>query len=138
MNLPAESDKLMKLATDYESFPRYFPHLIKSVKVVDKNDLETTTEEVFTLSRFFDHEIILKSIHKKIDTNQLETRVTEGPFKGSNMNIKYEKTDTGTRITVNGDLKLGLKYKILGTVIKKEYKQFLMGLLYKMNTEALE
>lgn len=137
INLPAEPDKLFKLATDYESFRKYFPHLIKSSKIITQNETETTTEEVFTFNAFIKHEIKQRSIHKKIKPNKLETKIIEGPFKGSVLHVSYNKTESGTSVTVTAELKIALKYRILSSPIKNSYKQFLTGLLYKMNTEAL-
>ena len=138
INLPAESNKLFKLARDFENFKKYFPHLIKSITIIEKNDLETTTQEIFTFNSFIKHEIKQQSKHKVLPTNQLETKIVEGPFKGSSLHVSYNKTETGTKVVVLADLKIALKYRILSNPIKNSYKQFLTGLLYKMNTEALE
>lgn len=137
MNLPADTKKLINLASDFESFPQYFPHLIKSVKILEKKDDEITTEEIFTISAFFKHEIKQQSVHKK-STNEIVTKIILGPFKGTNVKAVYEKTDSGTKVSVLADLKIALQYKILSTPIKKSYKQFLTGLLFKMNTVAME
>ena len=138
MNLPSHAEKLMNLAIDFESFPQYFPHLIKSVKILEKKEHETTTEEIFTPSTFLKHEIKQQSVHAKINTNELETRIILGPFKGTTIKTVYEKHDSGTKISVLADLKIALQYRILSTPIKKSYKQFLTGLLFKMNTRAIE
>jgi ribosome-associated toxin RatA of RatAB toxin-antitoxin module len=138
INLPAAPEKLFKLAADYENFRKYFPHLIKSTKIIQQNEMETTTEEIFTFNAFIKHEIKQQSIHKKTSPNELETKIIDGPFKGSVLHVSYNKTDSGTRVVVSAELKIALKYRILSSPIKKSYKQFLTGLLYKMNTEALE
>lgn len=137
IDLPAEADKLFELATDYENFRKYFPHLIKSTNIITQNEIETTTEEVFTFNAFIKQEIKQRSIHKKIAQNKLETKIIEGPFKGSILHVSYNKTEIGTKVTVTADLKIALKYRILSSPIKNSYKQFLTGLLYKMNTKAL-
>lgn len=137
ISLPAESTKLFKLATDFENFKKYFPHLIKSITISEKNESATTTEEIFTFTSFIKHEIKQKSMHKIIEPNQLETKIVEGPFKGSSLHALYNKTESGTKVVVTADLKIALKYRILSSPIKNSYKQFLTGLLYKMNTEAL-
>ncbi|WP_100182756.1 SRPBCC family protein [Candidatus Nitrosotenuis aquarius] len=137
INLPAESTKLFKLATDFENFRKYFPHLIKSITISEKNESTTTTQEIFTFTSFIKHEIKQKSIHKVIEPNRLETKIIEGPFKGSILYILYDKMESGTKVVVTADLKIALKYRILSSPIKNSYRQFLTGLLYKMNTEAL-
>lgn len=137
INLPAESTKLFKLAIDFENFRKYFPHLIKSITISEKNESTTTTQEIFTFTSFIKHEIKQKSIHKIIEPNRLETKIIEGPFKGSMLYILYDKMESGTKVVVTADLKIALKYRILSSPIKNSYRQFLTGLLYKMNTEAL-
>jgi ribosome-associated toxin RatA of RatAB toxin-antitoxin module len=137
INLPAESTKLFKLAIDFENFRKYFPHLIKSITISEKNESTTTTQEIFTFTSFIKHEIKQKSIHKIIEPNRLETKIIEGPFKGSILYISYDKMESGTKVVVTADLKIALKYRILSSPIKNSYRQFLTGLLYKMNTEAL-
>ena len=44
----------------------------------------------------------------------------------------------GTSIHVDIDIKLGLKYKFLLPLIKKSYKTFMMGILYKMHAIAMK
>ena len=45
LDLPSHPDKLMKLSEDYENLPRYLPDQLKSVKIIEKNETETITEE---------------------------------------------------------------------------------------------
>lgn len=137
INLPSAPESLLELATDYENFKKYFPHLIKNITIVKKSETETTTDEIFTFNAFIKHEIKQQSIHKKTKSNELETKIITGPFKGSTLYASYTKTETGTKVIVSADLKIALKYRILSSPIKNSYKQFLTGLLYKMNTEAL-
>ena len=54
------------------------------------------------------------------------------------INVLYEKNNSGTRVTVDIDLMLSFKFKLIKPLIKKAYKALLTSILYKMNTKALE
>ena len=138
MYLPADSEKLIALATDYENFAKFFESQIKSVKILETKDDKTITQEVLVFSTIINREILQQSLHKKINPNKLHTAIILGPFKGSTLEVLYEKIGTGTKVTVDLDLKLDFKYKILGPIIKKRYKTVLTGLLYKMNNLVLQ
>jgi len=67
----------------------------------------------------------------------LETEIVSGPAKGTIAKIIFEKADSGTKVTIEVNLKISLKYKILQPLIKKWYGMILRGILYKMNARAL-
>ena len=48
MTLPADSQKLFELATDYENFQQIFPDQLNEVGIVSKNNSEIITKEVLT------------------------------------------------------------------------------------------
>jgi len=60
-----------------------------------------------------------------------------GPIKGSIIEAKYLEIENGTKVITKINVKLGLKYKFLLPLIKKSYKTFLMGILYKMHNIAI-
>jgi len=138
INLTADTDRMMKLAVDYEKYSSYLPDQIKSVKIIEKNNNQTITEETLSFSTIFKNTIIQKSIHRKISDNQLEAKIISGPAQGTIIHVKYNKNGTGTKIAINIDLKLSLKVKILLPLIKKWYQRVLTSVLYKMNGIALE
>lgn len=138
MVLPANQEKLMMVVTDYKNYQRFFPQQMKRISIVKSDDLETVTEEVVLFSTVIKAEITQQTIHKKISANKLESVVITGPFKNSILSVSFDKTDSGTRISVNVDLKIDLKYRILSPIIKKRYKTVLTALFYKINTLALE
>jgi FkbM family methyltransferase len=128
-------EKLMDIIQDYENLPKLFPGKMKCI-VLDKNDKETVTHETIYVSKFH-IELNTKSSHKKISSNTLETKIILGPLKGSQIQIKFKQINQGTQITVNAALKLSLKYKILGSFIKKRYKILTTGFLHQVNDLAL-
>ncbi len=136
LNLPAPTEKLFEVVTDYENYTKFFEGYLKSVRILEKKDNITKTEEVFIFKSIFNHEIIQISSHTT-NENQIHTEVIEGPFKGSIIDTYFEKTDSGTKVTVKFDYKIGLKYKIIGPVIKQKYRIIVTGLLYKMNTVVM-
>lgn len=137
LNLPAAAEKLMELATDYENSIRFLPpEQIKSIKVLERNDDETLTEEVYTFQAINFHEISQRSIHTKTKPDTLNTKIISGPLKGTEVQIQFEKIDSGAKISIKANLKLGLKYRVLGPLVKNKYKLFLTAIMYKMVTAA--
>lgn len=137
INLPAPTDKLMALATSFEDYPKYLESSIKSVKIIEKKGMETTTEEVFTFKSLFDHELVQKSKHTIIGQNKIHTEIIFGPFKGTIIEVTFEKIDSGTRVNVKADYEISLKYKIISPIVKQKYRIILTGLLYKMNSQLM-
>jgi len=133
----ASPEKLIALATDYENVSKFLPHQMKNIKVIKKDHNETITEEILTFEAIRFQEIIQQTRHTKSKPNETNSEVISGPFKGTKVQTTYEKIDSGTKILVKADLKLSLKYKILGPLIKNKYKIYLTGVLYKMNTAAM-
>ena len=138
LDLPAQPNQLMKLTEDYENLPKYLPDQLKSVRIIEKNETETKTEETIVFSTIIKKEIVQEAIHKKKNDNELITDIISGPAKGTTIQTIFLKTDAGTNVSFNIDLKLNLKTKILSPLIKKYYKMVLTSILYKMNNKILE
>lgn len=138
MTLPANQEKLFTIATDYKKFQRFFPQQIKHINIVESNKNEIITEETLFFSTIIKKDILQRTIHKKLSENTLESRVITGPFKNSTLVVSFDKIDVGTRISVNMDLRIDLKYRILSPIIKKRYRTVLTAFFYKINTLALE
>ncbi len=138
INLPSPMEKLMELSEDFENLPKYLPDQLKSVRILEQKDNETRTEEIIVFSTIIKKEIIQETIHKKKEDDELITEIISGPAKGTTINVKFLKKDSGTNISFNIDLKLQLKAKILQPLIKKYYKVILTSVLYRMNNEILE
>jgi len=58
LDLPAQPNQLMKLTEDYENLPKYLPDQLKSVRIIEKNETETKTEETVVFSTLIKKEII--------------------------------------------------------------------------------
>ena len=133
LDLPAQPNQLMKLTEDYENLPKYLPDQLKSVKIIEKNETETKTEETIVFSTLIKKEIIQQALHKKISDNKLNTEIISGPAKGTMIYTIFETNNSGSKIIIETDLKLILKAKILLPLIKKFYKTALTAVFYKMN-----
>jgi ribosome-associated toxin RatA of RatAB toxin-antitoxin module len=137
ISLVASPKQLIKVVEDYENYPFYLPDQIKNVKVIQKDNDETITEDTFVFKTIVKKEIKQKSKHKILD-NKVIIEILSGPAKDSIVNAVFEKINSGTKVSVNANLKLGLKGKIFSPIIKKLYPTILTGIFYKMNTKALE
>ena len=133
LDLPAQPNQLMKLTEDYENLPKYLPDQLKSVRIIEKNETETKTEEIVVFSTLIKKEIIQQAIHRKISDNKLNTEIISGPAKGTMIYTIFETNNSGSKIIIETDLKLILKAKILLPLIKKFYKTALTAVFYKMN-----
>ena len=133
LDLPAQPNQLMKLTEDYENLPKYLPDQLKSVRIIEKNETETKTEETIVFSTLIKKEIIQQALHKKISDNKLNTEIISGPAKGTMIYIIFETNNSGSKIIIETDLKLILKAKIFLPLIKKFYKTVLTAVFYKMN-----
>ena len=137
MNVDTSVEKLMELACDYESYKNYLPQQIKNIKIIENTNNGTITEEVLVFSSILKKELIVQSLHKKISNNELFTKILSGPAKETEVIIRFNSGEK-TQIVVDADVKLSLKAKFLGPLIKKQYKFLLMAIFLKMNTKALE
>ena len=133
LDLPAQPNQLMKLTEDYENLPKYLPDQLKSVRIIEKNETETKTEETIVFSTLIKKEIIQQALHKKISDNKLNTEIISGPAKGTMIYTIFETNNSGSKIIIETDLKLILKAKIFLPLIKKFYKTALTAVFYKMN-----
>lgn len=137
INLPSQPEKLLQLAMDYEKLSSYLPRQLTNVKITEKRDNETITEETLTFKTIIKNNIEQKSKHSVLG-NRIITEIIDGPAKGTVMETVYDKIDSGTKVTVTVDLKLTLKAKFLQPIIKKLYKSILTGILYKMNNIIMQ
>ena len=138
LDLPAQPSQLMKLFEDYENLPKYLPDQLKSVKIIEKNETVTKTEETVVFRTLIKKVIVQQALHKKISDNKLNTEIISGPAKGTVIYIIFETNNSGSKVIIETDLKLILKAKILLPIIKKFYKIALTSVLYKMNNMIIE
>ena len=138
INSSMEPEKLMSYLTDFESFQKFFPAQIKSIKILEQQNSETITEETIIFSTLIKHAFVQKSHHKLISDKELITEIIAGPAKGSVIKAICAKNDNGSKVKFDVDLKLSLKAKFLRPFIKKLYKRFLTAIIYKINNSEYE
>ena len=137
MILPSDSRKLFELFTDYERYKQVFPDQLKEVSVVSRDGSVVITKEVLTFNTYFKNTELYQKTSHNAQYPILSSDVIEGPFKGTAIQVTFDELDGGSKVTVNAELKIGLKYKLLSPIIKNKYKNILTALLYKMNNIAM-
>jgi len=137
MTLSADPKKLFELVTNYENYQEVFPDQLKNVSIVSRNDFEVITKEVLTFNTYFKNTELYQKTSHNVHYPKLSSNVIEGPFKGTVVKVTFGELDGGCKVTINVELKISLKYKILSPIIKNKYKNILTSLLYKMNNIAM-
>jgi hypothetical protein len=137
LNLPASSSDLIKTATDYKNFLKFLPNQIRNIEILEKNDGKIITQETLFFKSVIKKQFIQKTMHQPIQNNELVSQIIDGPAKNTRIKIIFNQLENGTAVIGEIDLKLSLKYKFFLPIIKKIYKNMIIGMMYKINTEAL-
>tara|TARA_B100001167_G_C16745529_1_gene293285 strand:- start:398 stop:838 length:441 start_codon:yes stop_codon:yes gene_type:complete len=137
MILSADPKKLFELVTNYENYQKVFPDQLKNISIVSRNNFEVITKEVLTFNTYFKNTELYQKTSHNVHYPKLSSNVIEGPFKGTVVKVTFDELDSGCKVTINVELKISLKYKILSPIIKNKYKNILTSLLYKMNNIAM-
>tara|TARA_Y100000996_G_scaffold414849_1_gene407051 strand:+ start:1795 stop:2247 length:453 start_codon:yes stop_codon:yes gene_type:complete len=135
--LSSPTDDLMELITDFENLPKYLPDQLQNVKIIEKNNNGTITEEQIVFSSVIKNKITQQTRHLQISKNTINSEIISGPAKGSVISIKFSDSQNGTKVDVNVELKLSLKARFLSPLIQKFYKTVVSGMLYKINADAM-
>ena len=137
LNLPASSSDLIKTATDYKNLLKFLPNQIRNIEILEKNDGKIITQETLFFKSVIKKQFIQKTMHQPIQNNELVSQIIDGPAKNTRIKIIFNQLENGTAVIGEIDLKLSLKYKFFLPIIKKIYKNMIIGMMYKINTEAL-
>ena len=137
MNMEANVEEIFKKLIDFESMPKLLPRQLKNVEIISKKENQILTRETLVFKTIVKNEITQESSHE-IGINEIKTTITTGPAKNSIITMKLTKKDLGSNVTINIDLKLSLKARILLPVVKKAYSSLLTGVLYKIDTLIIE
>ena len=131
-------EKLMSFIIDFEYYKKFFPGQIKDIKILERQNNTIITQESIIFTSLLKSSFVQKSRHKLVSDKELLTEIIEGPAKGSVINVKCVENDQGSEVKFDADLKLSLKAKFLGPFIKKLYKRYITGVIYKINARDLE
>ena len=63
INLSSPKDQLMNIITDYEKYVTYLPDQLKNVKIIEKNENVTITEESIIFSNYIKKPFLQKTKH---------------------------------------------------------------------------
>lgn len=137
MNMEANVEEIFKKLIDFESMPKLLPRQLKNVEIISEKENQILTRETLVFKTIVKNEITQESSHE-IGINEIKTTITTGPAKNSIITMKLTKKDLGSNVTINIDLKLSLKARILLPVVKKAYSSLLTGVLYKIDTLIIE
>jgi|APSaa5957512535_1039671.scaffolds.fasta_scaffold176053_2 ribosome-associated toxin RatA of RatAB toxin-antitoxin module len=135
--IPSSPEKLLEKLSLYEEYPKYFQYLT-SVKILKQNNNETTTEEKLEFNYHKLHHKISQQTITTINNSKIESKVISGPLKNTFVKTNLEENEIGTKVSVNTDLHIGLKYKFLSPIITKRIKMATIAVLFKMHTAIEE
>jgi len=113
--IKANREKIFNIVTDFENLPNRFPQFFKSVKIISKEGNVITTEDHAVMAG---REMKQTTKHILTPPEMDEVYLLSGDAKDSHIITKYESVPEGTKITVEGDFKLGGKLKLVGFMAK--------------------
>lgn len=120
-------EKLFDKVTDFENIPNILAN-IQSVKIISKDNNVILTEDEVTI---MGHQSIQQVKHTLEKPNKHLAEILSGEAEGSVIEQIFEKTDDGTRVTINADFKLKGKLKLIGFAIKNKIKFGLETAIYE-------
>ena len=138
LRLKSSVEDLIQVFLDAEKWSSFLPKQLKDVKILEKTANEITTEETFVFKTLVKNEIKQTTIHKKLSDNSIKSRIISGHAKGTEIDILFQEIENGTEVFIDIDLKLSLKAKFLGPLIKKYYMVALRGILMKIDFSILD
>jgi len=122
----ADRKRVFDITANYEKFQKIIPNYFPSIRIRSKRDNVAVVEEHRIIS---DKELIMMTKHVTKYPETHEIFVIGGDAKGSYIFEKYEKIPEGTKITVNGDLKLKGRLRLDGLFGKKKINKDFMKMI---------
>ena len=120
-------EKLFDRITDFSNISNILPN-VKSVKIIsNQNGIIVTEDEVSIMGNYSIQQVkhTLEKPHRHL------AEILSGEAKGSFIEQRFEKTDDGTKVTINADFKLKGKLKLIGFAIKNKVKFGLETAIYE-------
>ncbi len=108
--IKADRKKVFEIATNFKDFQKTLPNFYPSIRVRSMRDDVSIVEEHIMLAG---SELIMMTKHVTKLPELHEVFVIGGDAKGSHIVERYEIIPKGTKITVNVDLKLHGKLKLV-------------------------
>ena len=104
MNMESDVEEIFAKLVDFENMPNLLPRQLKNLEIVSKKENQTVTRETLVFKTIVKNEIVQESSHE-IGNNQIKTTIISGPAKDSVINMKLEKKESGSKVTININLK---------------------------------
>jgi len=114
-----ERDKIFKVITDFENLAKIFPKYFKSLKIISKSGNVTKLQEDL---EFLGRKLSVTVDHVVEEPDRHIVIMLDGPGKDTRFEEVFEKVPEGTKITVDVDLVLNGKFKVMGFLAKKKIK----------------
>ena len=128
--------KLFKILTNYENLSNYLPRQLQKIEILDEHDNYTTIKATIFVRSLIKKEFSQKIRIEKKSENNLSVEILDGFTKGSHATISTQMQKEKTLCVANLDIKLSLKTIILYPILKREYKNFLLGTFTKISIDA--
>ena len=114
-----DRDKIFNVITDFENLAKIFPKYFKSLKIISKSGNITKLEEEL---EFLGKKLNVTVDHIVEEPDKHTVIMLDGPGKNTKFEEIFEKMPEGTKITVDVDLVLNGKFKVMGFFAKKRIK----------------
>ena len=114
-----DRDKIFNVITDFENLAKIFPKYFKSLKIISKSGNITKLEEEL---EFLGKKLNVTVDHIVEEPDKHTVIMLDGPGKNTKFEEIFEKMPEGTKITVDVDLVLNGKFKVMGFIAKKQIK----------------
>ena len=114
-----DRDKIFNVITDFENLAKIFPKYFKSLKIISKSGNITKLEEEL---EFLGKKLNVTVDHIVEEQDKHTVIMLDGPGKNTKFEEIFEKMPEGTKITVDVDLVLNGKFKVMGFFAKKQIK----------------
>lgn len=115
--IKAERQAVFDIVANYENYQNILPQYFPSIRVRSVRDNVAVVEEHLKLG---ERELVMTTKHVTKYPELHEIFVLGGDAKGSHIVEKYEKTEQGTRLTVDADIKLSGVKAIVVILAKKK------------------
>ena len=115
----ADRDKIFKVITDFENLAKIFPKYFKQLKIISKSGNVTKLQEDL---EFLGKKLSVTVDHIVEEPDKHIVIMLDGPGKDTRFEETFEKVPEGTKITVEVDLVLNGKFKVMGFFAKKKIK----------------
>lgn len=129
----APQERVFALIAEFEKLPSRFPNRYKSVRVIDRSGNTVTVEEDVTVAG---REVHQHTRHTVEPNSLLKSEVLDGDARGTVVEVRLAPDGSGTKVTIDADLKLGKLGSMLGMFAKGKIKESLDRMIGEFEAKA--